>query len=69
MSDDFRSLNCSGEIVRCADSSLASWTFAEKEHLVTIDRFLLHGRIQKYDVMEVVRKQHNYSVYTGILQR
>ena len=39
---------------------LAGQMVAEKEHLVTMDRFMWHGGIQKRNIMtKVTRKEHN----------
>ena len=37
---------------------LADWMFAEKECLDTTDRFLLHGGIQKCDIIAKVTKNY-----------
>jgi len=46
-----------------------SLTFAEKEILVTIDRFPWHGGIQNRDIMaKATTNEHNFNVCAAVLQ-
>ena len=50
------------------EGSLMGQTFAEKEHMITVDRFPWYGGIQKQDIMAVImRKEKLRCLYSQFM--